>query len=154
MLPRVFALRSLARERIRPNHLFMGRTLGFIGLLLAMGIGLFLYKQQIQATSVPNGAASASANPRGTIDTVGVKNDLIALANAERRRMAGDGKYVDIGDLISNGDVSMQSPNRGPFSYSSTVSDSGFRITASYSGNDPSVPRSMSIDENMQMSVQ
>jgi len=130
----------------------MGRVLGFVGLLLVMGVGLFIYKQQIQATSTVAGAAAAS--PRATIDVTGVKNDLVALASAERRRMASDGKYVDISDLISNGDVSMQQPSRGPFSYSSSVSDNSFRITASYSGNDPGVPHSMSIDENMQISTQ
>ena len=130
----------------------MGKTLGFVGLLLAMGIGLFIYKQQIQSTSAVAGAPAAS--PRATIDTTGVRNDLVALASAERRHQASDGKYVDIGELISNGDVSMQQPSRGPFSYSSSVSDTSFKITASYSGNDPGVPHSMSIDETMQISVQ
>jgi len=130
----------------------MGRALGFVGLLLVMGIGLFIYKHQIQATSTVAGASAAS--PRATIDITGVKNDLIALASAERRRQASDGKYVDIGELISNGDVSMQAPGRGPFSYTSSVSDNAFRITASYSGNDPGVPHSMSIDETMQISMQ
>ena len=130
----------------------MGKAFGFVGLLLAMGIGLFIYKQQIQATSAVAGAQAAS--PRATIDTTGVRNDLVALASAERRRQASDGKYVDIGELISNGDVSMQQPSRGPFSYSSSVSDNSFKITASYAGNDPGVPHSMSIDETMQISVQ
>ena len=130
----------------------MGRTLGFVGLLLVMGVGLFIYKQQIQSTSTV--AGSTAASPKATIDTTGVKNDLIALGEAERRRMASDGKYVDIGQLISNGDVSMAQPSRGPFNYSSSVTDTTFRITASYSGNDPGVPKSMSIDESMQISMQ
>ncbi len=127
----------------------MGRALGFVGLLVVLGIGLYIYKQQIVSTSAPGGA---TANPRATIDTVGVRNDLVAIANAERRRYASDGKYVDISDLISNGDISMQSPSRGPFSYSSSVSDSGFTITATYSGNDPNAPKRISIDQTMQIS--
>jgi hypothetical protein len=126
----------------------MGRAFGFIGLLVVLGAGMYIYKQQIVATSAPGGA---TANPRATIDVTGVKNDLIAIANAERRRLASDGKYVDISDLISNGDISMQSPNRGPFSYSSSVSDTGFRITATYSGNDSGAPKTLSIDETMQL---
>jgi hypothetical protein len=112
---------------------------------------MYLYKQQLVATAAPGGTA---ANPRMTIDTAGVKNDLVAIGNAERRRFASDGKYVDIGDLISNGDISMQQPSRGPFSYSSNVSDSGFTITATYSGNDPNAPKTMSINQDMQLSVQ
>jgi len=129
----------------------MGRVLGFVGLLVVLGVGMYIYKQQIVATSAPGGA---TASPRMTIDVTGVRNDLIAIANAERRRFASDGKYVDISDLISNGDISMQSPTRGPFSYSSSVNDNGFRITATYSGNEANVPRSISIDETMQMKTE
>jgi hypothetical protein len=129
----------------------MGRVLGFVGLLIVLGVGFYIYKQQIVSTSAPGGSTS---NPRATIDVTGVRNDLIAIANAERRRYASDGKYVDISDLISNGDISMQTPSRGPFSYSSSVSDSGFTITATYSGNDPNAPKRMSIDQSMQISTE
>ena len=110
---------------------------------------MYIYKQEVVATSAPGGTTS---NPRATIDVAGVKNDLVAIASAERRRFASDGKYVDISDLISNGDISMQQPSRGPFSYASSISDTGFTITATYSGNDPAVPRTLRIDQNMQMS--
>jgi hypothetical protein len=126
-------------------------VLGFVGLLIVLGVGFYIYKQQIVSTSAPGGSTS---NPRATIDVTGVRNDLIAIANAERRRYASDGKYVDISDLISNGDISMQTPSRGPFSYSSSVSDSGFTITATYSGNDPNAPKRMSIDQSMQISTE
>ena len=126
----------------------MGRAFGFVGLLIVLGVGFYLYKQQLVSTSAPGGTA---ANPRATIDVMGVRNDLMAIASAERRRYASDGKYVDISDLISNGDISMQTPTRGPFSYSSSVSDSGFKVTATYSGNDPGAPKSMSIDQTMQI---
>ena len=129
----------------------MGRVFGFVGLLVVMGAGMYIYKQQVVAVSAPGGT---TANPRSTIDVAGVRNDLVAMASAERRRFASDGKYVDISDLISNGDISMPSPSRGPFSYSASVSDSGFRITATYSGNDPGAPHTMSIDENMQISTE
>ena len=127
----------------------MGRVFGFVGLLIVLGAGMYIYKQQIVATSAPGGATS---NPRATIDMAGVRNDLVAMASAERRRFASDGKYVDINDLISNGDISMQKPSRGPYSYSSSVSDNGFTITATYSGSDPGAPKSMSINQDMQVS--
>ena len=129
----------------------MARVFSFVGLLIVMGVGMYIYKQQVVATSVPGGT---TANPRMTIDVTGVKSDLIAIANGERRHFASEGKYVDISDLISNGDISMQTPSRGAFSYTSSVSDSGFTITATYSGNDPNAPKSMSIDQTMQVSTQ
>ena len=123
----------------------MGKALGFIGVLIAVGVGAYLYTQQAQSVS-PGGAS-----PRATIDTVGVKNDLMAIANAERRRLASDGKYVSLEELRSNGDISMPSNTRGPYTYTVETSDSGFRVVATYSGPDEKAPRSLSIDQTMQI---
>ena len=127
----------------------MGRVFGFVGLLIVLGVGAYIYKQQIQATSAPGGAV---ANPRATIDVTGVRNDLINIANAERRHYASDGKYVSIDELISNGDISMQTPKRGPYSYSSDVSEEGFRIVATYDGTpEGNVPKAISVDQTMEL---
>jgi hypothetical protein len=129
----------------------MPRALGFIGLLIVLGIGAYIYMKQTQAVT-PGGGVGSTATPRSTIDLVGVKNDLNALASAERRHFAAEGKYVSIEELRSNGDISMQSNNRGPYSYSAETTDSGFRITATYSGPpNAGVPHSLSIDETMQI---
>ena len=133
----------------------MSRALGFIGLLIVLGIGAYIYMRQTQAVTPGGGGAGSTATPRSTIDVVGVKNDLIALANAERRHFAAEGKYVSIDELRSNGDISMQSNQRGPYSYSGETSDNGFRIVATYSGPpNAGVPRTLSIDETMQMKTE
>jgi hypothetical protein len=129
----------------------MSRVFGFVGLLVVMGIGLYIYKVQIQATSAPGGTA---ANPRATIDLIGVKNDLMAIAQGERRHFASEGKYVSLDELMSNGDISISKPSRGPFNYSSDIDDSGFRITATYSGNDAGAPKTMSIDQTMEIKTE
>ena len=132
----------------------MSRTLGFVGLLIVLGIGAYSYMRQTQAVT-PQSGAGGTATPRSTIDVVGVKNDLIALANAERRHFAAEGKYVSIEELRSNGDISMQSNNRGPYSYSAETSDTGFRIVATYSGPpNAGVPHTLSIDETMQLKTE
>jgi hypothetical protein len=123
----------------------MGRALGFIGVLIALGVGAYLYTQQAKSASV------GGSSPRATIDTVGVKNDLMVIANAERRRMASDGKYVSLDDLRSNGDISMPSNTRGPYTYSVETSDSGFKVTAVYSGPDEKATKSISVDQTMQI---
>src|SRR5437667_6833975 len=125
----------------------MGKALGFIGVLIAVGVGAYLYTQQAQSV------APGGASPRATIDTVGVKNDLIAIANAERRRLASDGKYVSLEELRSNGDISMPGNTRGPYTYNVETSDNGFRVTATYSGPDEKAPRSLSIDQTMQITT-
>ena len=126
----------------------MSRIFGFVGILAVLAVGMYIYKQQILATSAPGGA---TANPHGTVDVVGVKNDLIAIAQAERRYWATNGKYTSIDELISNGDISMQKPSRGDFNYSSDYSDEGFTITATYGGSAEGVPKTMSVDQTMQV---
>ena len=132
----------------------MSRSLGFIGLLVVLGIGAYIYMRQTQAVT-PGGGAGGTATPRSTIDVVGVKSDLIALANAERRHFASEGKYVSIDELRSNGDISMPTNHRGPYTYEAETSDTSFRITATYSGPaNPDVPRTLSIDETMQVKTE
>src|SRR4051812_33830327 len=126
----------------------MGRAVGFVGLLIALAIGAYLYTQQAKSVSV------GGSSPKSTIDTVGVRNDLIAIANAERRRLASDGKYVSLDELRSNGDISMPKNGRGPYSYSVNISDEGFRVEAAYSGDDPSAAKLISVDQSMQVKTE
>ncbi|MCU1286320.1 MAG: hypothetical protein JWO13_2670 [Acidobacteriales bacterium] len=123
----------------------MGRAIGFIGLLIAVAVGAVIYTKQAQSVS------SGGASPKSTIESVGVRSDLMAIANAERRRLASDGKYVSLEDLRSNGDISMPSNKRGFYTYAVEVTENSFRVTATYSGNDPSAPRLLSVDQNMQV---
>ncbi len=128
----------------------MARTLGFIAVLIAASVVTYLYVKQVQ-TSSPAG----SSNPRAAIDITGVKNDLLVIANAERRHFASEGKYVSLDELIANQDVSLQSPSRGPYTYSADVNDQGFRITATYSGPpDAGMPQQLVIDQTMEITSQ
>jgi hypothetical protein len=129
----------------------MSRIFGFVGILAVLAVGMYIYSKQIQATSAPGGA---TANPRAAVDVVGVKNDLIAIAQAEKRYWATNGKYTSIDELISNGDISMQKPSRGSFSYSSDFSDEGFTITATNSSGAGGEPKTMSIDQTMQVKTE
>ncbi|HEX7960024.1 MAG TPA: hypothetical protein VF493_08910 [Terriglobales bacterium] len=126
----------------------MKGVFGFAGLLIVLCVGFYFYFKE----STSFGPAGAPTNPRAAIDITGVQNDLVAIASAERRHFASDSKYVSLDELISNGDVSMQKKERGPYQYAADVSDNGFRITATYNG-DPveGAPRSIWIDETMQI---
>ena len=126
----------------------MGKAVGFIGVLIAVAIGAYLYTKQMQSV------APGGTTPKTTIDTAGVRNDLVAIANAERRRLASDGKYVSLDELRSNGDISMPSNSRGPYTYTVEVGDQTFKVVASYSGPDPNAPRQLSIDQNMQIKTE
>ncbi len=126
----------------------MSRALGLVGVLIAAAIGIYLYTQQAQT------ASQGTANPRQAMDVTGVKNDLIAIANAERRYFATEGRYATLDELRSHGDISLPTNGRGPFTYSTEVSESGFRILATYTGPPgPDAPQNLSINETMQITA-
>ncbi|HXZ28090.1 MAG TPA: hypothetical protein VEG08_08855 [Terriglobales bacterium] len=127
----------------------MSRALGFIAVLLVVVAGAWYYLKSTQSAS-----PAGTSNPTATVNLAGVKNDLIALGEAERRHFASEGKYVSIDDLRSAGDISMPSNRRGPYTYSADVTATGFRITATCSGACAGLPASFSIDETMQISSQ
>jgi hypothetical protein len=104
------------------------RALGLVGLLIALGIGYFVYMQQAQST-----ASVGGGSPQAVIDLVGVKSDLISFANAERQQLALEGKYLPIEELRAKG-MAVPGDTRGPYSYTADVSDRDFRITATYDG--------------------
>ena len=129
----------------------MGRALGFIGLLLALAIGAYVYSKQAQS-SMGGGAEGAQSSPRGTIDIAGVKNDLIAIANAERTFNATNSKYAGLDELRSSGTLTMESNGRGPYTYSVDFTANTFRVIANYSGPaGTGLPQTMSIDQTMQI---
>ena len=125
----------------------MFRALGFVSLIVVLAIGSYVYMRQAQSAS-PNPAG----NPRATADLIGVKTDLLAIAQAERSHNATHGTYASLDELRSQGELTMTRASRGPYTYSADVSENAFRIVATYSGSDPQMPRTLSVDESMQVS--
>jgi hypothetical protein len=121
----------------------MGRTFGFIALIIVVGIGGYVYLGQMQ-TLTPKGST-----PTAAIEVTGVRNDLIAIANAERRYFATSGKYATLEELRANNDITIA--NRANYTYSAEIGDTTFKIIATYSGEDPHAPIRISMDESMDM---
>lgn len=128
----------------------MGRIFSFLGIVIVMGVGMYIYSKQLQSSSAPAGAN----NPRAAVNVTGVKNDLVAIAQAERRYFAAEGKYVSLDDLISSNYISV-ARNRPPYNYEVETSSTGFRVIATRSGDEASgTPAQMSVDENMDFQSQ
>jgi hypothetical protein len=128
----------------------MGRAFGFLTLIVVVGVGAYIYMRQTQSTM-----AAGTSSPTATVDLIGVRNDLLAIAQAERSHAAMQGNYVSIDVLRQQGDLTMERNNRGPYNYSAEISDSSFRIVATYSGPENSgLPKALSIDQTMQISQQ
>jgi hypothetical protein len=127
----------------------MGRAFGFVTLIIVVGVGAYIYMRQTQGAT-----AAGTGSPTATVDLIGVRNDLLAIAQAERSHAALQGGYVSIEALRSQGELTMARDNRGPYNYSAELGDSGFRIVATYSGPDSSMPKTICIDQTMQISQQ
>jgi hypothetical protein len=123
----------------------MGRMFGFFGLLIVVGIGAYIYVGQVR-TITPHGSS-----PTAAINVTAVRNDLIALANAERQFFASNGKYATLDELRANSTITS---GRADYTYSADILDSSFKITAIYSGTDPHAPKRISVDDAMNIETE
>jgi hypothetical protein len=122
----------------------MGRAFGFLGTIIVMAVGMYLYSTQLKTVSAPGG----SSTPTGTANLVGVKNDLISIANAERGYFATEQKYASLDDLVAGHYITIER-QRPPYSYDVETTATGFRVTATR--DSAGAPAQLSIDETMQV---
>ncbi|HLQ79433.1 MAG TPA: hypothetical protein VK210_18915 [Terriglobia bacterium] len=123
----------------------MGRAFGFLSLIFVLGAGMYLYSKQVEEIS-PNGST-----PKTTVSLTGVRNDLLAMANAEKRYWVSNAKYASLEELGKNSDI--QVPQRPDFKYFIDANDSNFKIIATYSGADPHAPKRIAIDDTMSITT-
>ena len=122
----------------------MGRAFGFIGTIVTMAIGMYIYSLQVK-TLTP-GAGSGDSAEVTTI--TGVKNDLIGIASAERGYLASQGKYASLDELISGNYLTIKN-ERPPYIYDVETSGSSFRATATRTTK--GAPAQLWITETMQV---
>jgi hypothetical protein len=97
-----------------------------VSLLLVLAIAFGIYYVYFKGSS-PTGAIT---HPAETISMTGVKNDLIAIAQAERIYSAQNGSYGSLEQLTSSGSLGMAQTGRDGYTYSIETSASGFTVTA------------------------
>ena len=98
---------------------------GMLGILVVALISLLAYKYYFA-----NAHSDGTGTPAQTINIVGVKNDLIALAQAERGYQAEHGGFASLDDLTSNGALAMQNRSRQGYTYDIENTSNGFRAIA------------------------
>jgi hypothetical protein len=124
----------------------MRRAASILGLIIALAIVWTVIKTQF--TQGPTGGAP----PKQVIDVVGVKTDLLAIAQAERLYLASHGSYASLDQLQQEGAISFSGANRRGYNYIADIDDGQyFKITAA-----PSDPAKIGwptlwIDENMEV---
>jgi hypothetical protein len=122
----------------------MLRVFGFLGTIVTMAIGVYIYSLQVK-TLTPG---AGSGNPEEVVTITGVKNDLIGIATAERGYLASQGKYASLDELISGNYLSIKS-ERPPYIYDVEVNSGGFRATATRTTK--GAPAQLWITETMQV---
>ncbi len=122
----------------------MGRVLGFVGTIVTMAIGMYIYSLQVK-TLTPGGG---SGNPEEVATITGVRNDLIGIASAERGYLATQGKYASLDELISGNYITIKG-ERPPYVYDVEVSSGSFRATATRTTK--GAPAQLWITETMQV---
>src|SRR5579863_7671744 len=83
------------------------KGLGLVGLLItaAIGVGIYMYTLKLAA---PAPGMVVTQN----ISVVGVKNDLMAIAQAERMYYTQNGSYADLPTLTSAGTMNITRTSR------------------------------------------
>jgi len=119
-----------------------------VGLLVVLVIGYFIYRGFITQT-LPK--EEGGSTPVSSISVTGVKNDLIAIAQAERAYFAEHGSYASMGDLTSSGAMTMTRSGRDGYTYSVDTQPGAFTVTARYSGPMTPKPSSFMIDQSMEV---
>jgi TRAP-type C4-dicarboxylate transport system permease large subunit len=119
-----------------------------VGLLVALVIGYFVYRGFFMQ-SLPQEAGGGT--PVSAITTTGVRNDLIAIANAERAWFAEHGSYASLSELTSSGAMTMTRSGRDGYTYSVDTQAGGFTVTARYSGPLTPPPSGFMIDQSMEV---
>jgi hypothetical protein len=118
-------------------------------LVIVVAIIWFVVKSQYS-----QGPAGAQA-PAETINVVGVKSDLLAIAQAERMYLASHGSYVSVDELQQDGSITFSGTNRRGYSFTAELDDGQhFKITARPTDPAKAGWPTLSIDELMQVTQQ
>ncbi len=126
----------------------MKKVGGLLGIVIALGVGYFVFKAQM--TTGPAGGSP----PQQTIDIAGVKNDLLAIAQAERMYLASHGSYATVDQLQQDGTIQFSGTNRRGYNYTAEISGERFRIVATPSDPAKAGWPTLAIDDSMQVTQQ
>jgi hypothetical protein len=95
--------------------------------------------------------ANAIAHPQQTFDVVGVKNDLVAIGQAERIYQTDHNSYGSLDDLVSSGAMTIRKTGRDGYTYEAEASADSFRVLARCPAATAPGCASYAIDQNMEV---
>lgn len=127
----------------------MGKLVGIL-VFVAVAFGIYYFAFKRMPSTDPGTA------PTQAINLTGVRSDLLKIAQAERSNMALNSHCAEIGELITNGSLTMSRPEREGYTYEVRCNgDSGeFAVTARHApapGGSPIRYPILAIDQSLQV---
>jgi hypothetical protein len=123
------------------------RGTGLIGLLAVLVVSGFIYKYYFAQTQ-----SAGAGTPAQTIDVVGVKNDLLGIAQAERNYQVQHDSYASsVDELVSSGAMTLAKPGRDGYTYSIETSGETFRVIAHCPSATSPGCTNYSVDQSMEV---
>jgi len=120
------------------------RILGLIGLLVVLGCGFYIYQRS--ATN-----ALGDTSPQEQIDTVAIRQRLVAIGQTEKQYMATHGKYATLEQLSDENLLPGGTAQRG-YTFTAVVNGgAGFTITATPTDDDKEDWPTLEITESMKV---
>jgi hypothetical protein len=98
-----------------------------VSLLVVAAIGLGIYMYSLKQAAPGTGMVATQ-----NISVVGVKNDLVSIAQAERLYYTQNGSYADLPTLSTSGTMNITRTSRDGYTYSAVPSGNTFSVTATY----------------------
>jgi hypothetical protein len=117
------------------------------GILVVALIVVLAYKFYFSQLKSDTG----SANPVSAVSAVGVQNDLLAIAQAERAYQAEHGSYASLDELSSSGSLTMKKTGRDGYTYRVETTPGGFRAVAQCPSDTNTGCSSYAIDQSLQI---
>ena len=118
------------------------RIFGLLGVVIVLCVGFFVYQRS--AEDIPEGS------PQQQIDTVAIRQRLLAIAQTERQYQASNGKYATLEQLASESLLPGGTEQRG-YTFTADINGTGFRITATPTAADKSEWPTLEVTETMQV---
>ena len=123
------------------------RVFGLISVIVVLCAGLFIYQRSL--ADLPEGKS-----PTEQIDTVAIRQRLLAIGQTERQYQVTHSKYATLEELAGDNLLPGGTEQRG-YTYSAVVDGAaGFTITATPTDPQKADWPTLSINEGMQVTEQ
>ena len=113
-------------------------------MVIVVAVGGYFYTSQLKKVA-------ATGVPTTVVSITGVRQDLLSMANAQKRYLGTHPSYASLEELRADGDIYV--PTRPDFVYAIDADNNHFTITATYTGPDKNAPRRLRVDDSMNITT-